>query len=260
MSFDLLQIDRDGAVAVITLNRPAALNALNRQLLTELSAALAQLGAADDVRVVVVTGAGDRAFVAGADISEIAALDAEAARRFAEAGQALFRALETLGKPSIAAINGFALGGGCELAMACTLRIAAEQAQLGQPEIDLGTIPGFGGTQRLVRLVGRGRALAMLLSGQRVSAVEAERIGLVNKVVPAEALRAEAMGMARSLAAKPPAAVRYILKAVHEGADLTLEAAQALEASLFGLAAATADMKEGTAAFLEKRKPTFGGR
>jgi enoyl-CoA hydratase len=260
MSFDLLQIDRDGAVAVITLDRPAALNALNRQLLTELSAALAQLGAADDVRVVVVTGAGDRAFVAGADISEIAALDAEAARRFAEAGQALFRALETLGKPSIAAINGFALGGGCELAMACTLRIAAEHAQLGQPEIDLGTLPGFGGTQRLVRLVGRGRALAMLLSGQRVGAAEAERIGLVNKVVPAAVLRAEATEMARSLAAKPQAAVRYILKAVHEGADLTLEAALALEASLFGLAAATADMKEGTAAFLEKRKPTFGGR
>jgi enoyl-CoA hydratase len=260
MSFDLLDIERDAAVAVVTLNRPKALNALNRQLLTELSAALAQLGAADDVRVVVLTGAGERAFVAGADISELAALDAESARRFAEAGQALFRALETLGKPSIASVNGFALGGGCELAMACTLRIASDQARFGQPEVDLGTIPGFGGTQRLPRLVGRGRALALLLSGERIGAAEAERIGLVNRVVPAADLRAETMALAHLLARKAPVAIRYILKAVHDGGDLTLDRAQALEASLFGLAAATADMKEGTSAFLEKRKAAFSGR
>ena len=260
MSFELLDIERDAAVAVVTLNRPKALNALNRQLLTELSAVLAQLGAADDVRVVVLTGAGERAFVAGADISELAALDAESARRFAEAGQALFRALETLGKPSIASVNGFALGGGCELAMACTLRIASDQAQFGQPEVDLGTLPGFGGTQRLPRLVGRGRALALLLSGERIGAAEAERIGLVNRVVPAADLRAESMALAHLLAGKPLVAIRYILKAVHDGGDLTLDRAQALEASLFGLAAATADMKEGTSAFLEKRKAAFSGR
>jgi enoyl-CoA hydratase len=260
VSVALLDVERDGAVAVVTLNRPDALNALNRQLLTELSAAVAELGAADDVRVLVLTGSGDRAFAAGADIAELAALDAEQARRFAESGQALFRALETLGKPSIAAVHGFALGGGCELAMACTLRLAAESAQFGQPEIDLGTIPGFGGTQRLVRLVGRGRALGLLLTGHRIPAAEAERIGLVNRVVPAADLRREALALAQVLAAKPPAAVRYILKAVTAGADLTLEAAQSLEASLFGLSAATADMKEGTAAFLEKRKATFTGR
>ena len=260
MSFELLDVERDDAVAIVTLERPNALNALNRQLLAELSAAVAQLGAADDVRVVVVTGSGERAFAAGADIAELASLDVEAARRFAEAGQALFRAIETLGKPSIAAVQGFALGGGCELAMACTLRIAAETAQFGQPEIDLGTLPGFGGTQRLVRLVGRGRALGLLLTGQRIPAAEAERIGLVNRVVPAADLRREAVALAHTLAGKPPVAIRYILKAVTEGADLTLESAQALEASLFGLAAATADMKEGTAAFLAKRKATFTGR
>ena len=243
MSFELLDVERDDAVAIVTLERPNALNALNRQLLAELSATVAQLGSADDVRVVVVTGSGERAFAAGADIAELASLDAEAARRFAEAGQALFRAIETLGKPSIAAVQGFALGGGCELAMACTLRIAAETAQFGQPEIDLGTLPGFGGTQRLVRLVGRGRALGLLLTGQRIPAAEAERIGLVNRVVPAADLRREAVALAHTLAGKPPVAIRYILKAVTEGADLTLESAQALEASLFGLAAATADMK-----------------
>lgn len=260
MIFELLSLERDGAVAVLSLNRPDALNALNRQLLGELSAAIAQLGAAEDVRVLVLTGSGERAFAAGADIGELASLGPEDARRFAEAGQALFRAIETLGKPSIAAVNGFALGGGCELAMACTLRLASDTAQFGQPEIDLGTLPGFGGTQRLTRLVGRGRALALLLTGQRIPAAEAERIGLVNRVVPAADLLREAIALAQMLAAKPPLAVRYILKAVGEGADLTFEAAQALEASLFGLAAASADMKEGTAAFLQKRKATFTGR
>jgi enoyl-CoA hydratase len=260
MSFELLDIERDDAVAILTLRRPNALNALNRQLLAELSAAVAETAAADAVRVLVLTGSGERAFAAGADISELAALDAEQARRFAEAGQALFGAIETLGKPSIAAVQGFALGGGCELAMACTLRVASETAQFGQPEIDLGTLPGFGGTQRLARLVGRGRALDLLLTGRRIRAAEAERIGLVNRVVPAADLRREALALAHTLAGKPPLAIRYILKAVTDGADLTLESAQALEASLFGLAAATADMKEGTAAFLAKRKASFTGR
>ena len=260
MTFETVQVEQDGAVRVLTLTRPKQLNALNRQMLDELGRAVADAAGDAGVRVLVLLGAGERAFVAGADIGEMASLDPEAARRFAASGQALFRALETLGKPSIAAVQGFALGGGCELAMACTLRIAADTAQFGQPEVDLGLLPGFGGTQRLTRLVGRGRALALLLGGHRIGAVEAERIGLINRVVPAADLRTEALSLAHTLAAKAPLAVRYILAAVHEGADLPLEQACALEASLFGLAAATADMKEGTRAFLEKRKPEFTGR
>ena len=260
MTLETLLLERDGPVAIVTLNRPRALNALNRALLAELSTVLAQLAADDGVRALVLIGAGDRAFAAGADIGELATLDAASATRFAGSGQALFRALERLGKPSIAAVHGFALGGGCELAMACTLRLATETAQFGQPEVDLGLIPGFGGTQRLVRLVGRGRALALLLGGGRIGAEEAERIGLVNRVVPAVSLRSEAIALAQSLAAKPPLAVRYLLDAVYGGADLPLVDATDLEARLFGLSAATADMREGTRAFLEKRPPVFKGR
>jgi enoyl-CoA hydratase len=260
MSLETLLLERDGPVAVVTLNRPRALNALNAALMAELDELVGGIAGERDVRALVITGAGDRAFAAGADISELAALDPVAGRHFAERGQAIFRALERLGKPSIAAVNGFALGGGCELAMACTLRIAADTAQFGQPEIDLGLIPGFGGTQRLVRLVGRGRALALLLGGHRIGAEEAERIGLVTRVVPAHALREEALALARTLAAKPPLAVRYILDAVHDGADLPLAQATELEAGLFGTAAGTADMREGTRAFLEKRKPVFEGK
>ena len=260
MTFDTLQIDQDGPVRLITLHRPQALNALNRQLLAELREAVTAADADETVRALVLAGSGDRAFAAGADIAELAALEPAGARRFAESGQALFRAIETLGKPSIAAVQGFALGGGCELAMACTLRVAADTAQFGQPEVDLGLVPGFAGTQRLVRLVGRGRALALLLGGHRIHAHEAERIGLVNRVVPAGDLRAEALALAHGLAAKAPLAVRYILAAVHEGADLPMTQAGAIEASLFGLVTATADMKEGTRAFLEKRKPVFTGR
>ena len=206
-----------------------------------------------------MTGAGDRAFVAGADISELASLSPVAAREHAERGQALFDRIERFGKPVIAAINGFALGGGCELAMACTLRIAADTAQLGQPEINLGLIPGFGGTQRLSRLVGRGRALDLLLTGRPVSADEALRIGLVERVVPAVELLSGARAWATELAEKPPLAVRYILEAVNKGGEAPHAEAQALEASLFGLVASTADMREGTAAFLEKRRPLFRG-
>jgi enoyl-CoA hydratase len=257
---DTLIVETAGAVRVITLNRPGALNALNAQLLADLSGAIADSAADDAVRVVVLTGAGDRAFAAGADITELASLTPESARRLALSGQALFRAIETLGKPTIAAINGFALGGGCELAMACTIRLAGDTAQLGQPEIDLGLLPGYGGTQRLVRLVGRGRALDLLLSGRRLEAAEAERIGLVSRVIPAASLLTEALELATRLANKAPLAVRYILEAVHEGADLPLPAATRLEAALFGLAASTSDMAEGTRAFLEKRKPAFEGR
>jgi len=259
MTFETLLVEQHDAVLLVTLNRPRALNALNGQLLSELSAVVARVASDAGVRALVLTGAGDRAFVAGADITELAALDAESARRFAASGQSVFGALERLGKPSIAAINGFALGGGCELAMACTLRLAADTAQLGQPEVDLGLIPGFGGSQRLARLIGHGRALALLLGGHQIGAEEAERIGLVNRVVPAVHLKTEAMALAQQLAAKAPLAVRYLLNAVYAGADLPLEQALQLEATLFGLSASTADMKEGTRAFLEKRKPVFRG-
>ncbi len=260
MPYETLLLDRDDAVAIVTLNRPKALNALNRQLLAELDDVIASVGADASLRVLVVTGAGDRAFAAGADITELSALAPDTARGFAAAGQAVFSRLETLGKPTIAAVNGFALGGGCELAMACTLRIAADSAQFGQPEIDLGLLPGFGGTQRLTRLVGRGRALDLLLRGHRIGAAEAERIGLVNLVVPAASLLERVRQIAGELAAKAPVAMRYILAAVHEGADLTLGAANGIESAYFGLTAATEDMREGTRAFLEKRKPVFKGR
>src|SRR5690606_35804907 len=250
---DSLLVERQGAVLALTINRPRARNALDSATVDALADAVARAAADDDVRVVTLTGAGDRAFAAGADITEIAALGPEAARRFAERGQSVFRALETLGKPSIAAINGYALGGGCELAMACTIRIAAEHAELGQPEIDLGLLPGFGGTQRLTRLVGRGRALELMLTGARIGAAEAERIGLVNRVVPRDALATETRALAERLASKPALAMRYILQAVHDGADLPLPAALRLEAALFGVCAGTDDMREGTRAFLEKR-------
>ncbi len=257
MSYETLLVEREGPVLTITVNRPKASNALSAMVLGELSRALEAAAADREVRALVVTGAGDRAFVAGADISELAALTPETARALALSGQRVFTTLETLGKPSIAAINGFALGGGCELAMACTLRVASETATLGQPEIDLGLLPGFGGTQRLPRLVGRGRALDLLLSGRRIGAEEAARIGLVNRVVAPNALLNEARTLAATLAAKPATAIRYILEAVHGGADLPFEAASQLEANLFGLVASTGDMKEGTRAFLEKRKARF---
>jgi enoyl-CoA hydratase len=257
MTYETLIVERDGPVLLITVNRPKALNALSRVVLDDLAKVLTDAHGDRDVRCLILSGAGDRAFVAGADISELSALTPESARAFAVRGQAVFSRLDTLGKPSIAAINGYALGGGCELAMACTLRLASESAALGQPEIDLGLLPGFGGTQRLPRLVGRGRALDLLLTGRRVDAAEAERIGLVNRVVAAGALLDEARAWAKTLAAKPATAIKYILAAVHGGADLSFEAATQMEATLFGLVASTDDMKEGTRAFLEKRKPHF---
>jgi len=257
MPYETLIIEREGPVLLITVNRPKALNALSRAVIDELSNVLSEAHDDRDVGSLIVTGAGERAFVAGADISELSTLSPEAARAFAQRGQEVMSRLETLGKPSIAAINGFALGGGCELAMACTLRLASESAALGQPEIDLGLLPGFGGTQRLPRLVGRGRALDLLLTGRRIDAAEAERIGLVNRVIAGSELMNEARSLARTLASKPAAALRYILAAVHGGADLSFAAASQMEATLFGLVAASDDMKEGTRAFLEKRKPQF---
>jgi enoyl-CoA hydratase len=255
-----LILERTDALAVVTVNRPAVLNALDRATIDALGAAMASLGADESVRVVIVTGAGEKAFAAGADIRELAALSPLEARAQAERGQAVFAAIERLGKPVIAAINGYALGGGCELAMACTLRVAASSAKLGQPEIKLGLLPGYGGTQRLARLVGRARALDLLLSGDPIPADEALRIGLVDRVVAPADLMAEARGLAATIASRPPAAVRAILDAVGRGLEMPSAEGQAHEAAWFGLLAATEDMREGTAAFLEKRQPEFRGR
>ena len=260
MSFATLLVERDGAVAVVTINRPKVLNALNSQTIAELSRAMRELQADADVRAVILTGAGEKSFVAGADINELAVLSPAEGQQHARRGQAVFEAIEKLGKPVIAAVNGFALGGSCELAMACTLRIAADTARFGQPEINLGILPGYAGSQRLPRLVGKGIALEILLSGDMISASRAFEIGLVNRVVPAADLLTEARKMAGNLAAKAPIAVRYILEAVHHGVEMPLADAELLEASLFGLVASTDDMKEGTKAFLEKRAASWRGR
>jgi enoyl-CoA hydratase len=260
MSFENILVDRDGPSAVITINRPKVLNALNTQTLDELRRAILDLKQDAGVRAVVITGAGEKSFVAGADINELAVQTPAAGREHAIRGQHVLDLIEHLGKPVIAAINGYALGGGCELAMACTIRIAADTARLGQPEINLGLIPGYAGTQRLGRIVGRGRALELLLTGDQIPAQEALRLGLVNRVVPAAELMTEARKLAATLAAKAPIAVRYILDAVHKGLEMPLPQAQTFEATLFGLVASTEDMREGTKAFLEKRKPDFKGR
>ncbi len=260
MADDTVLVERDGAVLVITINRPKVLNALDAETLAGLDRAIETARTDAGIRAVVLTGAGDRAFVAGADINELAAQTPVDGREHARRGQALFDRIERLGKPVVAAVNGFALGGGCELAMACTIRLAADSAKFGQPEINLGLIPGYAGSQRLPRLVGRGRALELLLTGAPIAADEAWRIGLVNKVVPAAQLMAESRALAQALAAKAPVAVRYILEAVAGGLDMSFEDAQDYEATLFGLVATTDDMREGTRAFLEKRKPEFKGR
>ena len=259
MTFDNLLIERDGALVIVTINRPAVLNALDTPTTDDLRRLMTDLRDDASVRVVIVTGAGDKSFVAGADINELAALTPVGAREHARRGQQVFDLIEHLGKPVIAAVNGFALGGGCELAMACTLRIAAEDARFGQPEINLGIIPGFAGTQRLARLVGKAIALEILLTGRQVKADEALRIGLVNKVVPSASLLDEARTLASQLAAQAPIASRFILDAVNHGLEVSFVEGQALEATLFGMIASTADMREGTRAFLEKRKARFKG-
>jgi enoyl-CoA hydratase len=260
MAFDNLLIDRDEATAIVAINRPKVLNALNTQTLDELRRAILDLKHDEGVRVVILTGAGEKAFVAGADINELAVQTPTAGREHALAGQHVFDLIENMGKPVIAAINGYALGGGCELAMACTLRLAADTAKLGQPEIGLGLIPGYAGTQRLPRLVGKGRAMEMILTGAPIAADEAQRIGLVNRVVPAADLMAEARKLAAQLAKSAPIAMRYIINAVNKGVEIPFAEACQYEATLFGLVASTDDMKEGTTAFLEKRKAAFTGR
>jgi enoyl-CoA hydratase len=256
----LLLAARDGSVVTITVNRPDRRNALNAAVMDALRRMLLDLRRDDEVRAVVMTGAGDKAFVAGVDIGELSQQTPLGAKMMAQRGQHVLDLIETLGKPVIAALNGYALGGGCELAMACTVRIAADTARLGQPEINLGLIPGYAGTQRLTRLVGRGRALELLLRGHQIDAAEAFRIGLVDRVVPAAELMPTALALARELAEKAPIAVRAILEAVHRGQQMPFGEAQAYEATLFGLVATSEDMQEGTRAFLEKRTPAFKGR
>jgi len=258
--FEHLLVETQPPVARITINRPNRLNALNRATLMELQRAVAQAQAGPGVRALILTGAGDRAFAAGADIGELAELDGLGAREYSRLGQDLFRQLELLSIPVIAAINGYTLGGGLELAMACTLRIAAEQAKLGLPEVKLGVLPGFGGTQRLPRLIPAGIALEMMLTGEPVTASEALRYGLVSRVVPAAELAAAADQLAQRIAANAPLAVGFCLEAVRRGSEIGLDAAMGLESNLFALACTTQDMKEGTRAFLEKRTPQFQGQ
>ncbi len=260
MSFQTLLVANDGAVRTITVNRPDKLNALNRQVLSELRIAFGQAAADDDVRVVILTGAGEKAFVAGADISEMSGLTPIQLRDFSRHGQALMTAIERLGKPVIAAINGFALGGGFELAMACQLRIAGDNARIGQPEVKLGLIPGFGGTQRLLRLAGRSAALELCLVGDPIDAQRAHQLGLLNRVVPAADLTAEVTALAGKLAALAPQALRGVIDAIAYGGEAALDQGLDYETQLFAVLASTDDMREGTSAFLEKRKASFTGR
>jgi enoyl-CoA hydratase len=256
-----LIVERNGPVAVVTLNRPDVLNALNLQMLQELSDAVAAFDADDGLRAVILTGAGAKAFAAGADIAELNALGgARAGEEQARRGQALTVAFERLRVPVIAAVNGFALGGGCELAMACDIRIAASSARFGQPEVNLGILPGYGGTQRMTRLIGEGWAMYLCLTGEMIDAQEALRIGLVQKVTAPEGLLDEAQRIAAAIAAKGPLAVAAAKRAIVDGAALSLADGLALEALRFGAAVATEDFREGSQAFLEKRKPNFSGR
>ncbi len=260
MSFDNLLFEVREPLAILTINRPKVLNALNRETFSDLEAAFAEIAASNSIRAVLLTGAGEKAFVAGADIGELAHLSAVEGQQLAARGQRVFELIESCGKPVIACINGFALGGGCELALACTIRLASETAKLGQPEVKLGLVPGYGGSQRLPRLIGKGAALKLLLTGEIISASEAYRLGLVDEVLaPADLLhRAEQLAIA--MAANAPLAVRYTIAAVHAGYDLPLREALELEASLFGLCCSTEDRVEGTRAFLEKRTAAWKGR
>jgi len=260
MAFENLLYVKRNAIGYVTVNRPEKLNALNRKTMDELEECFQEIESDDEVRAVILTGAGEKAFVGGADINELAVQTPVEGKEMSVRGQKILDLIEHLGKPVIAAINGYALGGGCELALACTLRIASENARLGQPEVKLGLIPGYAGTQRLTRLVGKGRALEMVLSGEPVSAAEAYRIGLVNQVVPAQDLIATAEKLAQKILANAPLAVKFALEAVNHGLEMTQAEGQFLEANLFGLCCTTADMQEGTRAFLEKRPARFTGK
>jgi enoyl-CoA hydratase len=258
MSYETILVERDGAIATLTLNRPSVLNALNILMIRELKEAIAELDADRSVRAIVLTGAGDRSFAAGADIGELSALDGPVAgAAMARSGQALTLALENARTPTIAAINGFALGGGCELALACDIRIASEKAKFGQPEVNLGILPGYGGTQRTARLLGRGMAMYLCLSGELIDAPEALRIGLVEKVVAPAELLGEARRIATVIASRAPLAVAAAKRAIDDAISLDLEPALEIEALHFGTLIGTKDFAEGTRAFLEKRAPSF---
>jgi len=260
MDYTNLRVEKREGVAVLTVNRPDKLNALNDRTMAELEAAFAAFQADPEVRGVILTGAGEKAFVAGADISELATQRPVEGQERSRRGQRILDQIENLGKPVVAAINGFALGGGCELAMACHVRVAAEGARLGTPEVKLGIMCGYAGTQRLPRLVGRGRALEILLTGEPVDAQEACRIGLVNRVVPKDRLLAESEALLRKMLANGPLSLRFTLEAVKAGLEMPLPEGQYLEATLFGLICTTEDMQEGTRAFLEKRAAKFQGK
>ena len=258
--FENLRFEVRNHVAYVTVSRPKALNALNSATIGELHRAFTTVRDTDDIRAAILTGEGEKAFIAGADINELATQGPVQGKAYAERGQRVLDLIENCGKPVIACVNGFALGGGCEVAMACTLRLASDNARLGQPEVKLGIIPGYGGTQRLPRLVGRGVALQILLSGEMISAQEAHRIGLVNEVVAAAELIPRAEAILAKILANGPIACRYVIEAVNHGLDMTLADGLAFEASLFGVCCATEDKNEGTKAFLEKRAANFQGK
>jgi enoyl-CoA hydratase len=260
MSYENILYDKKEGVATITFNRPKVLNALNRKTVEELESALTDARDDAEVRVLILTGAGEKAFVAGADIAELAQQTPVGGKDFSLYGQSVFHLLETIGKPSICAINGFALGGGCELALSCAIRIASKTARLGQPEVKLGILPGYGGSQRLTRLCGKGMAHELCLTGEMISAEEALRIGLVNHVYEAAELLPAAEAMAKKIIANAPLAVKFTMEAIERGIEMPLEEGLFLEATMFGVACATEDMREGTRAFLEKRPAAFRGK
>lgn len=260
MNFENILVEKKNSIAYVTVNRPKVLNALNMATMDELRTAFHDIKNDGGVRVVILTGSGEKAFIAGADINELAAHDAVSGKEYTHRGQSVLNLIDNLGKPVIACINGFALGGGCEIAMACSMRLASENAKLGQPEVKLGIIPGYGGTQRLPRLIGKSRAMQLVLTGEMINAQEAHRIGLVNEVTaPAELIpRAEAI--AQKIIANAPLAVQYSLEAINKGLEMTLPEALYLEAVLFSVACSSEDKKEGTTAFLEKRTAQFKGK
>lgn len=260
MEFQNLLYSQASGIATVTINRPTKLNALNSETMGELKNLFTSIKKDDTVNIVILTGAGEKAFVAGADIAELNQLDVISGKEFAEKGQEVFDLIENLGKPVIAAVNGFALGGGCELALACHMRIASENAKFGQPEVNLGVIPGYGGTQRLARLINKGRALEMILTGDMADAHEAFRLGIVNNIFPQESLMEEVKKVASKISSKGQIAIRMSVKAVVSTEELTQQDGQHLEASLFGVCCGSEDFKEGTSAFLEKRKPFFKGK
>ena len=260
MTYKYLLLEKEDGIGILYINRPEAMNALNTGVLEEIIHAMGEISKDDEIQVLIITGAGDKSFVAGADIKEMHGLTAVEGREFGYIGQAAFRAIEKLEKPVIAAVNGFALGGGCELAMAADIRLASDKARFGQPEVGLGITPGFGGTQRLPRLVGEGRAMELILTANNINAEEAYRIGLVNHIYPAADLLDETRKMARKIMGNAPLAVKYSKSAINKGLQTDIDTGMAIEADLFGICFSTEDQKTGMGAFLNKEKASFKAR